>query len=158
MHPPIPSPYAGADQQKVVYVSAGSPFIAIVKRVRKLLALIQKRTVTNVDLIEGKGSDKQKLKSLAKANTAAKEKQPEAVLLKATNRAIDKALSVALFLQEQDDLIVRLKTGTVAVVDDLVPGAGLDNRLEADEKMQDEEEPESRVRHLSVLEVAVTMK
>jgi hypothetical protein len=75
MHPPIPSPYTGADQQKVVYVSTGSPFIAVVKRVRKLLSLIQKRTMVKTDLIEGKGSDKQKLKSLATATAAAKEKK-----------------------------------------------------------------------------------
>ena len=158
MHPPIPSPYAGADQRKVIYVSTGSPFIAVVKRVRKLLSLIQKRTVAKTDLVEGKGSDKQKLKSLADATAAAKEKKPAAVFLKATNRAIDKALNIALFLKEQGDLLVRLKTGTVAVVDDIVPEEALEDAAEGGNKSKDEEGQETRVRHLSVLEVSITMK
>ena len=111
------------------------------------------------DLIEGKGSDKQKLKSLANATTAAKEKKPEAVLLKATNRAISKALSIALFLKEQPDLLVQLKTGTVAVVDDIIPGAVSEDAADAEDDLEDDEEsPETRVRHLSVLEVVITMK
>lgn len=159
MHPPIPSPYTGADQQKVVYVSAGSPFVAVVKRVQKLLSLVQKRNIAKPDLVEGKGTDKQKLESLASAAAAAKDKKPEAVLLKATNRAIDKALSIALFLKEQENLVVQLKTGTVAVVDDIVLQEVSEDAREAGDKLEIEEErPETRVRYLSVLEVAITMK
>lgn len=159
MHPPIPSPYTGADHQKVVYVSTGSPFIAVVKRVRKLLSLIQKRTMVKTDLIEGKGSDKQKLKSLATATAAAKEKKPETVLLKATNRAVDKALSIALFLKEQEDLRVHIMTGTVAVVDDIIPEEVPDEAAGTAEMSQDGDVgQETRVRYLNVLEVAVSMK
>ncbi len=111
------------------------------------------------DLIEGKGSDKQKLKSLATATAAAKEKKPETVLLKATNRAVDKALSIALFLKEQEDLRVHIMTGTVAVVDDIIPEEVPDEAAGTAEMSQDGDVgQETRVRYLNVLEVAVSMK
>lgn len=159
MHPPIVSPYTSADQPKVVYVSAGSSFIGVVKRVGKLFIHINKQNKAKIDLIEGKGTDKQKLESLASAAVAAKDEKPEPVFLKATNRAIDKALSIALFLKEKGDLNVQLKTGTVAVVDDIVLKEMLKNAAEGVAKTEDEEEePDTRVRYLSMLEVVLTMK
>lgn len=41
--PAIPSPYAGANQQKVVYISSHTPFLSAVKRVEKLLDRADKR-------------------------------------------------------------------------------------------------------------------
>lgn len=43
--PAIPSPYAGASQQKIVYISSKTPFLSAVKRVEKLLSLADKRLV-----------------------------------------------------------------------------------------------------------------
>ena len=160
-HPPIPSPYAGADQPKVIYVSAKSSFTGVVKRVGNIFKKFHKQNTAQIDLIEGKGTDKQKLESLATAAAAAVEAEiPQAVFLKATNMAIDKALSIALFLKEQGDLIVQLRTDTVAVVDDIIYEAVPKDVAESvDNKVKDEEEePKSRVRYLSVLEVALTMK
>ncbi|KAH9841292.1 Rpp20 subunit of nuclear RNase MRP and P [Teratosphaeria destructans] len=45
LRPAIPSPYANSSEQKVVYVSARTPFLSAVKRVEKLLALNDKRLV-----------------------------------------------------------------------------------------------------------------
>lgn len=115
LHPAIPSPYTGAQQPKVVYISTKTPFMSAVKRIRKLLALIEKRTFGKVDLIKGVGTDKQKLNALSK-----KDKEPEEVILKATNRAIPKAICLAQFFQGQDDCKVQLRTGSVGTVDDIV--------------------------------------
>ena len=81
-------------------------------------------------------------------------KKPEAVVLKATNRAIENVLGLALYFQGQEDCIVRLRTGSVGVVDDIVEKEG-DEALGQEEA---EELPESRVRKCSVVEVAVTLK
>ena len=77
----------------------------------------------NVDLINAKGNDKQKLRALGEKSHGSKEKEPEEVLLKATNKAIEKVLGLALFFQGQEDCRVRLRTGTVGVVDDIVETA-----------------------------------
>lgn len=136
------------------------PFISAVKRVRKLLDEIDKRSMGKVDLVDGKGSDKQKLRKLGERNNAATAtgKEPEEVILKATNRAIHKVLGLALFFQGQDDCRVRLRTGTVGVVDDIVESA-IPTGAESIEGGDEEEElPESRVRKASFVEVAINLK
>lgn len=170
LRPPIPSPYTNASQPKVVYVSAKTPFISAVKRVRKLMAQAEKRAIGKVSLLDkdqGR-SDKQKLQSVA-----AKPANPECVYLRATGRAIEKGLSLALYFQNQQDCNVRLKTGTVGTVDDIVetgepvPQAQTDADMEMDDVDQppanggDEatgDIPETQIRRTSFLEVAVWLK
>ncbi|CAF9933229.1 hypothetical protein IMSHALPRED_009104 [Imshaugia aleurites] len=158
LHPPIPSPYTGADQKKVVYVSTKMPFISAVKRIRKLLDEIDKRSMGKIDLVDGKGSDQQKLRRLGERTNASTGKEPEEVVLKATNRAIQNVLSLALFFQGQDDCRVRLRTGTVGVVDDIVQSAIPQGAETLEEGEEEEELPESRVRKASFVEVAITLK
>ncbi|KAF6233644.1 hypothetical protein HO173_008201 [Letharia columbiana] len=157
LRPPIPSPYTGADQKKVIYVSTKMPFISAVKRVRKLLGEIDKRSMGKVDLVEGKGSDKQKLRKLGERTNASTGKEPEEVVLKATNRAIQNVLGLALFFQGQDDCRVRLRTGTVGVVDDIVESAIPKGAETVEVEEEEEELPESRVRKASFVEVAITL-
>lgn len=103
--------------------------------------------------MNGKGNDRQKLTALReKTSSGGKGKEPEAVVLKGTNRAIEKVLGLGLFFQGQDDCMVRLRTGSVGVVDDIV------QEEEEDGEEEGEEVPESRVRKVSVVEVAVTLK
>ena len=158
LRPPIPSPYASADQNKIVYVSTKTPFISAVKRVRKLLDEVDKRSMGKVDLVGGKGSDKQKLRKLGERNNASRSKEPEEVVLKATNRAIQSVLGLALFFQGQDDCRVRLRTGTVGVIDDIVESAIPAGAETVDGEDEEEELPESRVRKASFVEVAITLK
>ena len=158
MRPPIPSPYTGADQKKVIYVSTKMPFISAVKRVRKLLGEIDKRSMGKVDLVDGKGSDKQKLRRLSERTNASTGKGSEEVVLKATSRAIEKVLGLALFFQGQDDCRVRLRTGTVAVVDDIVESAVAGKAETVEGEDEGEELPESRVRQASSVEVSITLK
>ena len=132
------------------------------KRVRKLLDQIDKRAVGAVDLINSKSSDQSKLRKLEEKVAAAKAKRrkqvPEEVVLKATNRAIEKALGLGCFFQGQGDVRVRIRTGTVGVVDDIIEEEG-EVGGDVDVEMEEGEElPEARVRHLSFVEVAITLK
>lgn len=158
LRPPIPSPFTGADQKKVVYVSTKTPFISAVKRVRKLLDEIDKRSVGKIDLVNGKGSDKQKLRKLGEKTNGSIGKEPEEVVLKATTRAIQNVLGLALFFQGQDDCRVRLRTGTVGVVDDIVELAATEEGEIVDGDDEEEDLPESRVRKASFVEVAITLR
>jgi ribonuclease P/MRP protein subunit POP7 len=65
----------------------------------------------------------------------------EEVVVKATGRAIEKALNIALYFQKQDDCKAVLRTGEVGAVDD----------IEVDG------EESARVRKASVLEVGITL-
>lgn len=159
MHPPIPSPYAGADQPKVVYISTKTPFVSAVKRVRKLLALIEKRSMGKFDLIDGKGSDKEKLKSLNKALAAGKEKLQEEVLLKATGRAMTRALDIAKYFQGEEDVQVEFRDGSVSVVDDIIKVENSADRDKTEGQDEDcEDIPETRVRQVKMVEVAIKKK
>ena len=156
MHPPIPSPYAGVEQPKIVYVSARTPFISAVKRVQKLLALIEKRDMGKVSLVAGESSDKEKLEALG-VGTTCSGKQEE-VLIKATGKAIKNATQLAKFFQAKEDINVQLRTGSVAVVDDLVKLESLDDGATDEAQQDDEDIPATRVRNLSMLEIAITQK
>ncbi|KAI4117852.1 MAG: hypothetical protein LQ345_002001 [Seirophora villosa] len=203
LRPPIPSPFTSAAHPKIVYISTRTPFISAVKRVRKLLAQTQARAAQSTrgkqppDLVNGKGSDGEKLRALERSIVAAEEEEGEGsgkggkkeVVLKATSRAIERALELGLFFQEQEDLVVRLRTGTAGAVDDVVveeeeeeegkgkskkkkkrvgkrKGKGSGGKVAGggggagDEEMKDGEPelPETRIRKVSVLEVAITLK
>ena len=111
-----------------------------------------------IDLVNDKGSDKQKLRKLGERNNASTGKETEEVVLKATGRAIQNVLGLALFFQGQDDCRVQLRTGTVGVVDDIVE-SGMPRGSENEEGEDEEEElPESRVRKASFVEVSIASR
>ena len=160
LHPPIPSPYANAGQTKVVYVSTHTPFISAVKRVRKLLEQAEKRRMGNTDLVNDKGSDLQKLQELSDKIESATKKKAEEIVMKGTSRAIEKVLSLGIYFQNQPECQVRIRTGTVGVVDDIVEKKS----TSAPQKSQDAGEaaphelPESRIRYVSSVEVGVSLR
>ncbi|KAL2037898.1 hypothetical protein N7G274_009373 [Stereocaulon virgatum] len=154
LHPSLPSPYTSASHQKTIYISPRTPFISAVKRVRKLLSHIDERATPKTSLVNSKMSDKQKLGKLSEQ--VVKDKKPEPVVLKATNRAIENLLGVGLYFMGQDDCVVRIRTGSLGVVDDVVLREGVEDGEEGEGEQ--EEVPESRVRKCSVVEVAVTLK
>lgn len=110
-----------------------------------------------VDLVKGTDTDRQKLKALdaAAAAPSNRQKESEAVILKATNMAIEKALNLAKFFQCQEKLTVQLRTGTVGVVDDILHD---NKRGGIDEEEQEAEQPDSEIRKISVLEVFIMLK
>ncbi|KAI4244265.1 MAG: hypothetical protein LQ352_006865, partial [Teloschistes flavicans] len=183
---------------KIIYISASTPFISAVKRVRKLLDLVQKRATGKIKLVDvddGNANapaktDKQGLRALTAAAVSGGEADggkagKEEVILKATNRAIEKALGLAVFFQAQEDLRVRLRTGSQGVVDDIeVAEKGKTKRervgkrkgeekrkkghggewegIEEDPQeameVEEEEVPETRIRRVSVLEVGISLR
>ena len=80
------------------------------------------------------------------------------MILKGTNKAIEKVASLALYLRDQCGYKVGLKTGSIATVDDIVRGDDEDGGEDDGEEQDDEELPESRVRWLSILEAHITLK
>jgi len=148
VHPPVSSARAGAQVQKVVYVRANSPFVSVIKRVEKFLREADRRAMGNLKT--------SKLEDMIKKS---RDGQQEEILVKATGRAIEKALHIALFFQGRDDCVVRLRTGGVATVDDIIPketnGASTgDGDMDEDA----EDMPESRLRKVAMLEVAISLK
>lgn len=70
-------------------------------------------------------------------------KEGEQVVVKASGKAIERALNVGLYFSKQEDCRVRIRTATAGAVDDVeVEG----------------EEDSSRVRRVPVLEVGISLK
>ena len=138
------------------------------KRVRKLLALVDQRSIGKVDITGKNSNDKQRLKEIAR-----QDKEKEEVLLKATGKAIEKVLGLALFFQGQEDLVVKIRTGSVGAVDDIVeveqpehlamdlnPGA-LQDQKDGEDNLDEEENvdlPETQVRKTSMVEVGICLQ
>ena len=142
--PSIPSPYSGRQNQKIVYISSKTPFVSAVKRVRRLLYLAEKRDLQaqisaaaststasrpagaygrGGSTIKGKpGNEFAALDALNSVNArygAGGKRKPEEVLIKATGKAIEKAMNMALFFQQQKDCAVVVRTGSVHAIDDI---------------------------------------
>ncbi|KAJ5551113.1 hypothetical protein N7535_000944 [Penicillium sp. DV-2018c] len=136
-HAPIASPYAGASVPKIVYVSTKTPFMSAVKRTQKLLLQAEKRATANINLEDSRKTEKQILDELSKVS-----EKREKVLVKATGRAVEKALNIAKWFEEKEaEYIVRVETGSVLVVDDIV---------EDEEKKQKEEQKRQREKEREV--------
>ncbi|KAJ5399153.1 hypothetical protein N7465_009642 [Penicillium sp. CMV-2018d] len=135
-HAPVASPYAGASVPKIVYVSKSTPFMSAVKRVQKLLLQAEKRATANINLEDTRKNEKQILDELSKVS----EKREE-VFVKATGRAIEKALNVAKWFEEKGtEYTVCVNTGSVVVVDDIVEDEEMKAKEEQKRQRQRQEE------------------
>ncbi|PMD32451.1 hypothetical protein L207DRAFT_518794 [Hyaloscypha variabilis F] len=155
LHPPIAAPRTGASTEKVIYVSSSSPFISTVKRVRSYLSHIETRAAGPITL--GKHASQQQVRAAieegierarGRGGDVGKGKgkgRGEEVLLKATGKAIERLLGVALYFQGQEGVKVELRTGSVGAVDDVV------------ETGDGAETGESQLRRVSCLEVGVRL-
>jgi ribonuclease P/MRP protein subunit POP7 len=153
LHAPIASARAGSSVQKVIYVSSSSPFISIVKRVRKFLVEIDKRAMGSVSFTNPEATalgDRARLAQAGESSGNGIKGRQEEVMVKGTGKAIDKALQIALHFQGQGDCVVRLRTGSVGAIDDIT--------LEGDGAAEDGEVEETRIRRVSVLEVAISLR
>jgi ribonuclease P/MRP protein subunit POP7 len=151
-HAPIASPYAGNKVAKLVYVSSKTPFMSAVKRVQKLLRMAERRAMMPV--IDGrqqrrnhhhhhhnKGYRKEEAHVLEKCQQRLRE---DKVLVKATGRAIEKALEVGRWFEmgkgkAEDEYEVEVRTGSVCVVDDIVEGDDKVGDDEDDDEKKDED-------------------
>ncbi|ODH30332.1 hypothetical protein ACO22_03607 [Paracoccidioides brasiliensis] len=129
-HPPSASPYACAKVPKVVYVSTNTPFMSAAKRVQKLLKQAERRATSKIDL-SSKASEKQKLASFTEST---EELKKEEVFIKATGRAIEKAVSIGKWFEGKEEYAIRVNTGAVMVVDDIVEDESLKRNHESREK------------------------
>ncbi|KAF3926250.1 hypothetical protein ABW20_dc0103952 [Dactylellina cionopaga] len=125
---PLPPSRLSADP-KTVYVSHRSPFISTVKRVRKALEVFkdqskvstasggrQKRAFQRKQHqqpipTEGRGQP---------TNNILRDDKSKYVTIKATGKAIEKALALGLYFQGQKDTAVEIKTGTIECTDEVV--------------------------------------
>jgi ribonuclease P/MRP protein subunit POP7 len=138
--------------QKIIYVSTSSHFISTIKRVRSYLSHIETRAAGPISLSSRSQNHNQKTLKAAlesgieKARSGdGKGQKGEEVLLKATGKAIERLLGVALFFQKEEGVKVEIRTGSVGAIDDVVEREG------------GEETGESRVRRASCLEVGVRL-
>ncbi|KAF7187676.1 hypothetical protein HII31_11015 [Pseudocercospora fuligena] len=124
LRPAIPSPYAGSSQQKVIYVGSKTPFLSAVKRCEKLLHLAEKRLVQagtqSAKNKRRRGGDE--IQGIAEEVEVLKKKKDgrnEEIVIKGTGKAISKVLELAVWFQDREEYVVRLKTGSVGAVDDV---------------------------------------
>ncbi|KAI5357648.1 Putative ribonuclease P/MRP protein subunit Rpp20/Pop7 [Septoria linicola] len=130
LHPAIPSPYSGPTHQKVIYISAKTPFLSAVKRAEKLLRLSDKRLVQSATQLNKDAQSKKKrwdreddeIVGIAREVESAKKKggeQREEVVLKGAGKAIGKVMELGLWFQQREEYRVRIETGSVGAVDDV---------------------------------------
>ncbi|KJZ72525.1 hypothetical protein HIM_08049 [Hirsutella minnesotensis 3608] len=139
--PLIRRQHPASSKTPIIYMSSKTPFMSAVKRVQKPLdrALREAtaagpRNATLHSRVEG----------LRRAGHGAGAET--AVTVTGTGKAIEKTLSLASWFEQKGDCVVRIRTGTVGAVDDVIA------------KDDDDAEDESRVRRLSSLEVVVSLK
>jgi ribonuclease P/MRP protein subunit POP7 len=143
LHPPIPSPRTSSTSPKIIYISASTPFISTVKRVRSLLTHIESRAAGPIDFSSGSQSALKQIEaSLSKKKREDGKGRGEEVVMKGTGKAIEKVMRLATWWQAQEDVKVTIRTGSVGAIDDVIGG----------------EEEGSRVRRLSCLEVGVRLR
>ncbi|EME38946.1 hypothetical protein DOTSEDRAFT_75599 [Dothistroma septosporum NZE10] len=132
--PAIPSPYAGAHSQKIIYVGTKTPFMSAVKRVEKLLHLADKRQVQSAtktvqnERKRKRSRDGDEIGDIArelekqKKNKTGKgaDDEPEEVVVKGTGKAISKVMELGCWFQRRDgEYMVKLKTSTTKSIDDV---------------------------------------
>jgi ribonuclease P/MRP protein subunit POP7 len=99
--------------------------------------------------------------------------EKEEVVVKGTGKAISKVVSVAAWFQDEGNgkgVRVRLRTGSVGAVDDVVPVEKKVKKLKEgkgdeaegggaeDGDGEEEEDPETQVRRVSCLEVGISLR
>jgi ribonuclease P/MRP protein subunit POP7 len=161
LHPAIASPRASSFSPKIVYVSASSPFISIVKRVRKNLAAIEARSAWPINLHHPSKDVLQQVHDGVKAARKGRRDGggAEEVILKGTGKAIEKVLSLAAWFQDeaQDHIGVKvaLRTSSVGAIDDVVPRGEGQNAEGAEDNADGDE---TRIRRVSCLEVGISLR
>lgn len=165
-----------------VYVGSKTPFMAVVKRVRKALESgggAQPRSTRGLPLTARVAALSTSGRAAAGRNTSTSgdgqgggdEGSEAEVIVLGIGRAIEKTMNVAAWFQRQNDCRVSLRTRSVAAVDDVVLGgakhadgdwdadADADpDDADAEQEGDDEAEDHSRIRMVSCLEVAVRLR
>ncbi|KAI5467837.1 Rpp20 subunit of nuclear RNase MRP and P-domain-containing protein [Mariannaea sp. PMI_226] len=129
-----------SSKSRIIYVSSRTPFMAVVKRVRKQLDASLQR----VGAAPKNASVHSRVEALKRAGGETRG-EGSVVAVMGTGKAIEKTLAVASWFEQQGDCLVEVRTGTAATIDDVV--------------VEDADvEDESRLRKLSYLEVSIKLK
>ncbi|EDU50112.1 Rpp20 domain containing protein [Pyrenophora tritici-repentis] len=177
LHPALPTPHSSSASPKTIYITATTPYIPCVKRVRKLLADITKRekqSAASLDsraggaarggqhgakVLEANGRLEAKDVERNVAEEASKKGEARKVggmvYLKATGRAIPRALEIGLHFQEDESCRVRVELGNVKAVDDIEVKSGATEQEQQAEGEADDDIPETRIRTLSSVTVSI---
>ncbi|KAF3151508.1 hypothetical protein TWF594_007148 [Orbilia oligospora] len=142
---PLPPPRLSADP-KTVYVSTKSPFISTVKRVRKALAVFKDQSKISVAsggrqkrAFQRRQGDSGQNEAGPSTATAIIDDKSKYVTIKATGKAIEKALGLGLYFQGQKDTSVEIRTGTIEATDDVRADQShmtFDDLMKAKEKIE----------------------
>lgn len=130
-----------SSKSQLIYVSSGTPFMAVVSRVRKQLGRCLRDGVPPTRGL----SLSQRVDRLHRDGGTRGTGDGEAVVL-GTGKAVEKVLSVAAWFSGEKDCEVEVRTRSVGTVDDVV--------VEGEEEFGGE----SRVRKVSCLEVTVKLR
>ncbi|KAK6531237.1 hypothetical protein TWF281_008060 [Arthrobotrys megalospora] len=122
---PLPPPRLSADP-KTVYVSTKSPFVSTVKRVRKALAVFKDQSKVSVAsggrqkrAFQRRQQQPDHREAGLSASNVITDDKTKYVTIKASGKAIEKALGLGLYFQGQRDTSVEIRTGTVEATDDI---------------------------------------
>ena len=177
LHPAISTPFSSAESPKVVYITASSPFIPTCKRIRSLLVQIQKREAQSAasaprgrggggrGRLEANGRLDPKDVEASISSSALSRKRSgrgksagtEKVFLKATGRAIPRALELGVKFQGEDDYRVEVEMGSVKAIDDLEVKENTEGGLEGYGE-PNVLVPETRIRTLSTVTVCIGLE
>ncbi|KAF1841848.1 uncharacterized protein K460DRAFT_345093 [Cucurbitaria berberidis CBS 394.84] len=176
LHPAIPTPFASTHAPKVLYITASSPYIPALKRIRRLLSEITKREKQST-AAQSKRSGRRPPEPNGRLAPADVEREiadqaarrdgaalgRERVYLKATGRAIPRALELGVHFQGEDDCRVTVEMGSVRAIDDIEVRSGsiedTDNHNEQVGGDKEEEDiPETRIRTLSSVTISIRLK
>ncbi|KAF2022302.1 hypothetical protein BU24DRAFT_488541 [Aaosphaeria arxii CBS 175.79] len=194
LRPAIPSPFASAASPKIVYLKPTSPFVPATKRVRALLSEIEKRHRQSLAAQKTKGlgardalaaNGRLDHKAVERAIAEGSESRggggkrgigEEEVFVKASGKAIPRALAVGNWFQRERDCVVRVEIGSVSAIDDIeviptVKDATVGEAMDVDGEVSakgggstaqvaddDDEVPETRIRTLSTVTVAISLR
>lgn len=173
LHPAIPTPFASSDSPKVLYITRTSPFIPTCKRIRSLLSQISQRSTQSTNSTRGRNSrgkgrgrleangrlSAQDVEASIAAQAGRKERSAgiagEEIYLKATGRAIPRALELGVKFQGEEDCRVRVEMGSIQAIDDVEVKPRSGGEGEGEDEGNEEEVPETRIRTLSTVTVCI---
>jgi ribonuclease P/MRP protein subunit POP7 len=140
--------------------------MSAIKRVQKLLLQAEKRSAQSAaDQVSSRPkysvSTNDEITDIERvAAIMAEDKHVrDEIILKATGKAIAKALSLGEWFEEKEEYSVRIETGTVGAIDDIVApedGVGAEDEDEAMKDGAEGEIPESRIRYASTIQIFVS--
>ncbi|EWC45339.1 hypothetical protein DRE_00738 [Drechslerella stenobrocha 248] len=144
---PLPPHRLSADP-KVVYVSTRSPFVSTVKRVRKALEVFkaQSKVAVASGARQRRAFHRRQQPEASHSTSSSgllRDDKNKHVTIKATGRAIEKALALGLYFQGQKDTAVEIRTGTVECTDNVVAdqtGVTFEDLMKAKERAEASED------------------